>query len=247
MTAREKFEARLKELGLDGEYGPDDHVGKFLEDGSIVVLVHIQSDPTDGYTEFRYPPFEEMWKDSRFREECKENFYDSDDDHFVAELAYWLDIHKNGAKCPLTPVDAYWAGAPETEWFNYEDDPSGIMDTSNSHNKSLVAQINEKWDKFKDKFEPILCALYERDIDEITDGDSFQIPAWVDTPQYRLGCSEDEWGPYMEMALRDMKDRWEDFAENYLMHIADDQDLETILTFVRFDVCEGTGRDWIKR
>ena len=122
MTAREKFEARLKELGLDSQYGPDDHVGCFLEDGSIVVLVHVQSDPTDGYSEFHYPPFEEMWKDARFREECKQNFYDSDDDHFVAELAYWLDIHKNGAKCPLTPVDAYWAGAPETEWFNYEDD-----------------------------------------------------------------------------------------------------------------------------
>lgn len=122
MTAREKFYARVKELGLYGQYGPDDHVGTFLPDGRIVVLVHIQSDPTDGYSEFIFPPFEEMWKDPEWRQSCKENFYDSDDDHFVAELAYWLDIHKNGAKCPLHPVDAYWSGFDSAMWFDYQDD-----------------------------------------------------------------------------------------------------------------------------
>lgn len=127
MTAQEKFEARLKELGLYEQHGRDDHVGTFLDDGSIVVLVHIQTDPTDEYSEFHYPPFEEMWKNPRWRESCKHNFYDSDDDHFVAELAYWLDIHKDGAKCPLFPVDAYWVGDIESEWFDYEDDPEIVL------------------------------------------------------------------------------------------------------------------------
>lgn len=121
MTAREKFYARLKELGLDSQYGGDDHVGTVLPDGRVVVLVHIQSDPTDDYSEFIYPPFEELWKDEEFRKKCKENFYESDDDHFVAELAYWLDIHKGGCKCPLYPVDLYWTGV-ECNWFNYGDD-----------------------------------------------------------------------------------------------------------------------------
>lgn len=138
MTAQEKFEARLKELGIYNQYGQDDHVGTFLPDGSIVVLVHIQSDPTDGYSEFHYPPFEEMWKNPRWREACKHNFYDSDDDHFVAELAYWLDIHKNGAKCPLFPVDAYWAGDMEGEWFDFEDDPAPLP--AEDVIKNLVAE-----------------------------------------------------------------------------------------------------------
>ena len=181
MTAQEKFEARLKELGLYGEYGPDDHVGCFLEDGSIVVLVHIQSDPTDGYTEFRYPPFEEMWKDSRFREKCKDNFYDSDDDHFVAELAYWLDIHKNGAKCPLAPVDAYWAGAPETEWFNYEDDKMKkyevtlyfttsvevVVEADNEDKARMLAYLEAGDDKYNDEILGNLQAADSSDVVEV--------------------------------------------------------------------------------
>lgn len=127
MTAQEKFEARLKELGLESEYAKDGHVGKVMDDGSIVVLVHIENEPGDGYTEFRYKPYEELWKDPQFREKIKNEFYESDDDHFVAELAYWLDIHKNGSKCPLFPVDLYWLTSKdgktfESFWTNYQDD-----------------------------------------------------------------------------------------------------------------------------
>lgn len=140
MTAREKFEARLKELGLESEYAKDGHVGKVMDDGSIVVLVHIENEPGDGYTEFRYRPYEELWKDPQFREKIKNEFYESDDDHFVAELAYWLDIHKNGAKCPLFPVDLYWAGI-ECEYFDYEDD-------------SPINLYGREWKEFIGPFEP---------------------------------------------------------------------------------------------
>lgn len=123
MTAREKFIARLKELGLDGVWPTEDHVGKVMEDGSIVVLIHVETDPHDTYTEIHYPPFEEVWKNEVSKRRLKQEFYYSDDDHFVAELAYWLDIHNNGAKCPLFPVDLYWAGIDEVSAFDYEDDP----------------------------------------------------------------------------------------------------------------------------
>ena len=143
MTAQEKFEARLKELGLWKDYGVDDHVGTVLPDGRIIVLVHIQSDPDDKYTEYRYPPFEELWKNPEFRERCKQNFYESDDDHFVAELAYWLDIHKKGTKCPLAPVDLYWAEAPEAMWFDYGDDLTAeeIIHELVRQNKSLAQKL----------------------------------------------------------------------------------------------------------
>lgn len=123
MTAREKFIARLKELGLYDEWiGVSDHVGKVMDDGSIVVMIHVDSDPGDSYTEIHYPPFEEVWKDKESRDRIKQEFYCSDDDHLVAELAYWLDIHKNGAQCPLFPVDLYCAGIDPVEHFDYEDD-----------------------------------------------------------------------------------------------------------------------------
>lgn len=114
----------------------------------------------------------------------------------------------------------------------------GIMDTTNSHDENLVREINRKWVRFREHFKPILCALYERDIDEITDADSFQIPTWIETKEYNDGVRSGDWSDYNSMALRDMRERWELFANNYLMHIADGQDLETICTFVRYDVCE---------
>lgn len=108
-----------------------------------------------------------------------------------------------------------------------------FMTPYNSHSKELVLKINRLWKKDKEKFRPILLALYERDIDEITDADSFQITKWIGSWQWNWGVRENDWKPYMDMAIEDMKERWEEFAENYLMHIADDGDLETIINFIR--------------
>lgn len=125
MTAREKFEARLKELGLYDEWmSCGDKVGKVMEDGSIVILIHYEGTEGDPYNEIHYPSFEELWKNENFRNECKEDFYCHEDDHFVAKLAYWLDIHKNGAECPLFPVDVYFtASGLETAIIEFKDDP----------------------------------------------------------------------------------------------------------------------------
>lgn len=114
----------------------------------------------------------------------------------------------------------------------------GIMDTGNGHSEGLVKEINRKWLLFHDKFKPILVALYERDIDEITDSDAFQIPKWLESEEYAIGEKTGKWDLYNKMAFGDMYSRWDEFANNYLMHVADDQDLETILTFVRYDVSE---------
>lgn len=121
MTAREKFEARAEELGIYVRY---DHDGAILPDGRVVVLVHIDGQEDDPYTEIVYPPFEELWKNPEFHKACKEEFYsNSDDDKFIANLARWLDIHDPSNKCPLFPVDLYWlTGGFELTWFNYKDD-----------------------------------------------------------------------------------------------------------------------------
>lgn len=125
MTAQEKFDARLKELGLEKEFGIDMHVGTVLPDGRVVVLVHYPYEEEDPYTEIEFPPYEELWKNEKFREECKKEFYADCDgnDEFIAKLAQWLDLHRPTDKCPLFPVDLYWLpGGFETKWFNYEDD-----------------------------------------------------------------------------------------------------------------------------
>lgn len=110
----------------------------------------------------------------------------------------------------------------------YED----IMDTTNSHNPELVAKINIAWNEKREQFCPILRALYERDIDEITDADSFQLPEWLDCDEYHNGRVTGCWDEYNTMALNQMKKEWDVFAYNYLQHIADDTDLECILNYL---------------
>lgn len=126
MTAREKFFARLKELGLEEQYNEvGDMVGKVLDDGRVVVLVHYEWERDDPYTEFIYPSYEELWKNEKFRKACKEEYYANccGNDEFIAQLACWLDLHRPFDKCPLFPVDLYWLPCGfETKWFNYEDD-----------------------------------------------------------------------------------------------------------------------------
>lgn len=114
----------------------------------------------------------------------------------------------------------------------------GIMDTTNGHNDDLVRDINRRWVEDKEMFKPILCALYARDIAEITDADSFQIEEWKEWPEFRIGCATEKWDDYNMRALKEMCADWESFADNYLQHIADDQDLEVILMFVRYDRSE---------
>ena len=235
MTKEQKFEARLVETGLMDEWNKIGRLGRVAkadENGDITLFIH--EGESDNYSEIHYPSFNVLRMNYSFVKGCILEWRGTGGD-FEKQLDDWLAYGMcSSTGCPLAPVDVYFpASGLNTYYQDFEDDPDGIMTTLQNHDENLVDQINKKWAWFKDRFRPILCALYERDIDEITDADSFQIPAWIDTPQYRAGKSKGNWGPYMAMALRDMKDRWEDFAENYLMHIADDWDLECILKFVR--------------
>jgi len=124
---------------------------------------------------------------------------------------------------------------------NYPD----VMDTTQNHDPALVGKINKAWNEKREQFCPILRALYERDIDEITDADSFQIDMW--RPDNADGCRDEiieafnhgnetgDWKRYNELALEDMCREWDMFADNYLMHIADDLDLKAILYFLRYE------------
>lgn len=122
MTAKEKFEARLKELGLYEEWVKQGECGKVAverEDG-IILLVHENDE--DKFTEEHFPTFSELRKNPKFVEECKKEWYANwDDDKFVRNLACWLDGYSD--ECPLFPVDVYFPGNEMmTEWKDFDDD-----------------------------------------------------------------------------------------------------------------------------
>lgn len=100
-------------------------------------------------------------------------------------------------------------------------DSEDVMDTTNNHNPELVGKINRAWIERRADFFPILCALYKRDENEIRDSDAFVLSK--DTME--------EYGSIYEY----MAKHWDIEAENYLMHIADDTDLKTILNFLHYN------------
>lgn len=96
----------------------------------------------------------------------------------------------------------------------------GIMDATNGHDKDLVRDINVRWVEDHDMFEPIMKALYRRDVDEI------------------FKCEEFGWEDDIEEVSELMEQHWAFHAPTYLKYVADDQDLETIIKFVRYDRSE---------
>lgn len=97
-----------------------------------------------------------------------------------------------------------------------EEEFEEIMDTTNGHDKELVTKINKLWSRERERFAAILCALYRRDFEEIYNADSF------------LGLPNDK----MQAADTLIRE-WDFHAYNYLQHIADDLDLQTIINFIR--------------
>lgn len=127
MTAKEKFEARLKECGLlnEWEVSCDTRIAKLDEDENIILFVNESED--DRYSEIHYPPYAELRENEEFRKECWNEFCDHDDANFVSDLALWLTKKTN--KCPLFPVDVYFpAYELRTYYEDFEDDKDEPID-----------------------------------------------------------------------------------------------------------------------
>ena len=158
MTAKQKFEARLKELGLYEEWIKKGECGKVAverEDG-IILLVHENNE--DKFTEEHFPTFSELRKNPKFVEKCKEEWYtDWDDDRFVRNLACWLDGYSD--ECPLFPVDVYFPGNEMmTEGKDFEDDEDEDEEEYQSElelNKTLISLMQS----FQKLYRNQLCGM----------------------------------------------------------------------------------------
>lgn len=157
MTAREKFEARLKECGLldEWESSGDTRIAKFDKDKNIILFVHESDD--DKYSEIHYPPYSELRADAEFRKDCWDEFCDHDDANFVSDLALWLT--KKTDKYPLFPVDVYFPGfGLRTYYHDFEDDKDEPIDldleedeyqTGVTENRGKVELISKQLDLFR--------------------------------------------------------------------------------------------------
>lgn len=132
MKAYEKFEARLRELGLHDEWCQQGKIGRVgtETDGRIIILVH--EDNNDKYTEFVYPPMSELEKDENFRNRALDEFAlpGWDDYMFIGKMYAWANDHQSH-DCPLNPVDVYFLSSTHLS-ADFEDDKeevAGVMGT----------------------------------------------------------------------------------------------------------------------
>lgn len=119
MRDYEKFESRLKEVGLYDEWcniGKVGRVGIETEAG-ISIFVHECDD--DAYSEFTFPPMKEMSADEDFRRRALSEFSDAGDEQFIRNLVRWYINSR--AECPLYPIDVYFLW-PNQTYVDFEDD-----------------------------------------------------------------------------------------------------------------------------
>lgn len=100
-----------------------------------------------------------------------------------------------------------------------------IMTPYNAHNKDLVNKINELWNSEErhNRFQPILVAFMQRDLEEMYDKNCFGEASDEKTEKFF-----DE-----NVNVSYLFSHWEDLAEYYLMRVADDADLQCIIDFIR--------------
>ena len=103
------------------------------------------------------------------------------------------------------------------EQIDFYDGYTGIMDTYNSHNKELVRKINAAWRDINKRwmFGYIVYAIAQRDYSECED--KFDI---------------DDMGGFLASIIDDCD--W-GCIHNVLENVCDDQDLETILSFIGYE------------
>ena len=91
-----------------------------------------------------------------------------------------------------------------------------IMDTYNAHNKELVRKINAAWKsgKYNQEFGYIIYSIANRDYNECKE---------------KFDCDMDN---FLSSIIDDCN---KDSIHNVLENVCDDQDLETILSFIRYE------------
>lgn len=159
MTAEQKFESRIKELGIWERWCINQQCGRIgaWTDSNTIVLVHEYED--DDYTEFRFPPLSELAKDEEFRKKALKEFVEAGDEKFIRDLVWWYLDKKY--ECPLYPEDVYAIEGACT-WENFKDDED-VMDCTNNHYAFLVTKINQAYKEKQEDFYNIVRLLAERD------------------------------------------------------------------------------------
>lgn len=206
MTAKEKFERRLKELGLYNEWTGFGRLS-IENDNGIITMIHL--DDKDDYSEIHFDTLNELRSNKEFYDKAIKELVGSP----VVELYKFTRWIVNGFQCPFGPNDIYFF-APMKQIINFKDDeePKGfgdIMDTLNNHDEKLVERINKLYNKYGAvRFVRAIINLYGNE------------------PYDQLETIDDQL--YEKIPMRE-------FVYEVLEHWSADKELREIIKFVEHD------------
>lgn len=128
-SASEKFEARLKELGLWEEWCKQGKCGRVATTTDFGIIILCNEGANDNiYTESWFPPMDTMQKDDAFRLNALAEFCGHHDNLFVYDLCLWV-ARPNEHKCPLFPADVYFIwDKPEVIFFKDDEEPAPVAE-----------------------------------------------------------------------------------------------------------------------
>lgn len=141
------------------------------------------------------------------------------------EISSWREPFKNVSVVTEREILDTFCKEEVEKAIEEEDKATFLTDAYNGHDNVLVDKINELWRNARinkdvrvlKNFEIILKALYKRDAKEILNNERF---GWDEN------ATE-------ESVYESMCAAWVSLSYDYLKGVADDQDLETIINFVR--------------
>ena len=124
-TAEDKFNARLKELGLLDEWESVGCIGRVGTENNEGIFIMVHEDSKDKYSEFKFPSMSEMSESDDFRMRALAEFHDHPDNDFIRKLVDWV-VCPSRKECPLFPLDVYflWDDAQVTD---FEDDENASV------------------------------------------------------------------------------------------------------------------------
>lgn len=143
----------------------------------------------------------------------------------TGEISNWREPFKNVSVVTEREILDTFCKEEVKKAIDEEDKATFLTDAYNGHDNVLVDKINELWRNARinkdvrvlKNFEIILKALYKRDAKEILNNERF---GWDEN------ATEDS-------VYDNMCAAWVSLSYDYLKGVADDQDLEIIINFVR--------------
>jgi hypothetical protein len=193
MKGYEKFEDRLREVGLWDEWCKQGQCGRVGAETSTGISIFVHEDEKDAYTEFKYPPMEILEESEEFREKALKEFRSCDDYEFIGKLYVWAKDYRSNYS-PLLPVDIYFIATPFDSVNFKDDDERSRASKQRKISRALNGMLSHRLTR--EQLDKMLSSIFGKTINVekgLYDED------WVGDDYFTFCVDDDDIGGYFDL------------------------------------------------